>query len=69
MTANNALDAYIKSLPYKERSEFQAKLVLALEISLATISGWRNSKTRIKNVYRHEISNIIGKDIFANVVD
>ena len=69
MTANDALDGYIKSLPYKERSEFQAKLVLALEISLATISGWRNSKTRIKNVYRHEISNIIGKDIFANVVD
>lgn len=69
MTANNALDVYIKSLPYKERSEFQAKLVLALEISLATISAWRNSKYRIKNVYRHEISNIAGKDIFANVTD
>lgn len=69
MTSNVALDAYIKSLPYKERSEFQAKLVLRLEISLATISAWRNAKSRIKNVYRREISNIIGKDIFENVTD
>ncbi len=69
MTSNVALDTYIRSLPYKDRSEFQAKLVLALEVSLATISAWRNSKSRIKNVYRHEISNIIGKDIFADVVD
>ena len=69
MTANDALDGYIKSLPYKDRSKFQAKVALALEISLATISGWRNSKSYIKKVYRHEISNIVGKDIFANVVD
>ncbi len=69
MTSNVALDSYIKSLPYKDRSAFQAKLVLALEVSLPTISAWRNSKAHIKNVYRREISNIIGKDIFADVVD
>ena len=69
MTANEALDGYIKSLPYKDRSKFQAKIVLALEISLATITGWRNSKSHIKDVYRREISNIAGKDIFVNVVD
>lgn len=69
MTASEALDTYIKSLPYKERSKFQAQVTLALEISNATIIGWRNARSRIKNVYRHEISKIAGKDIFANVTD
>ncbi len=69
MTASEALDSYIKSLPYRERSQFQAKVTLALEISNATIIGWRNGRTRIKNVYRHEISKIADEDIFANVTD
>lgn len=69
MTANEALDAHMKSLPYGERSAMVAKMIINLEISGGTITNWRKGKGRIKPVYRREINQIVGKDIFADVTD
>lgn len=69
MTANQALDVYLASLPDEERVPLVCKLREHLCVTEAIFSNWRRSKTKIKQIYRREIAKIIGKDIFADVTD
>lgn len=69
MTANQALDSYLSALPDEERIDLAAKLREYLSVSSFVFSNWRRSKTKIKPIYRREIANFIGKDIFENVTD
>lgn len=69
MTANEALNGYFKSLSRPEKRQLAGQLIQNLEISPSVLGNWRCSTTPIKNIYRREISRIIGKDIFANVTD
>lgn len=69
MTANEALKAYYKSIPIKERSKLTLSLMQEFQVSAKVVEYWRYSRTPIKPVYRREISRIIGKDIFSDVTD
>lgn len=69
MNANEAFRTYLRSLSVPERNDFTANVASALEVSFGTINNWQYSKTRIKPIYRREISRIIGVDIFDNVTD
>lgn len=69
MTANQALDTYLSSLPKAERIDLTAKLREYLGVSVYVFCYWRRSRTPIKPIYRREIANFIGKDIFENVTD
>lgn len=69
MTANQALDGYLSSLPDEERIELVAQLREFLGVSIHVFCNWRRSRTPIKPVYRREITNFIGKDLFQNVSD
>ena len=69
MTANEALNGYFMSLPRKDKAELTRNLIVALEITPGTLSGWRFMTTRIPTIYRREINRIVGKDIFVDVTD
>ncbi|MDE6290514.1 MAG: hypothetical protein K2M16_03185 [Muribaculaceae bacterium] len=69
MTANEALFEYYSSIPKKERSKLTLELMIQLEVTYYTVHNWRYSNSRIKPLFRREISRIIGKDIFADVTD
>lgn len=69
MTANDALKAHFKSIKPNERVKLTLEIMRRLEVSAGTVDNWRYSATRIKPIYRREISDIIGKDIFSDVTD
>lgn len=69
MTANNALNAYFKSIPVKERNKLILSMMEQFQVSAKTVENWRYSRTPLKPVYCREISRIIGKDIFSEVTD
>lgn len=69
MTANEALNGYFMSLTRKDKADLTRSLIISLEITPGTLSSWRFTSVRIPALYRREINKIIGKDIFADVVN
>lgn len=69
MTANEALDNHLSSLPYLECAKKSKEIRDTFEISIFTFSFWRRGRTRIPPFYRPEISRILGKDIFIDVTN
>lgn len=69
MTANKALDDYLRSLGSTERIAKSRDIREKLGVSKTVLSFWRHGRTKIHPVFQSKISEIVGQDIFANVVN
>ncbi|PWL61044.1 MAG: hypothetical protein DBY35_06595 [Bacteroidales bacterium] len=69
MTANEAFDGYLSSLPNNIRIAKTRDLRFFLDISSYVIHDWRIGRTRIRPIYQREISKIVGEDIFRDVIN
>jgi len=66
MTANEAFDNYMRSLSNKERIAKSRDLREICKKSVFVISDWRRGRTQIDLAWRDKISEVLGKDIFAD---
>lgn len=69
MTANEALNNYLSSLPYLVSAQKAKEMQLKFSISEDVVSHWRRGRTKIPPFYRPEISKILGVDIFTDVAN
>lgn len=67
MTANEAFYSYLNRFDVIARRELQRSLRRHLGVSRDVITNWRLGRTKIKPIYRREISNFFGENIFENV--
>lgn len=63
MTANEALDHYLGSLPRPERDAKSRDIREMLEISRSVLSDWRCGRTKLPSVYFDKIIEIVGVDL------
>ena len=66
MTANEALDNYLRSLPGRERITKSRDIREICKKSRAVLSDWRRGRSRIDLAWRDKITEAIGVDIFSN---
>lgn len=67
MTTNEALNAYIKGLPVRERMAKVRDICEYCMVTPAVVKFWRLGLTRIREVYIGKITEVLGEDIFAGV--
>lgn len=67
MTANEALDYYLGSLPNNERIAKSRDIREILGISRNVLSDWRRSRTKIQPISFTKIIEIVGVDLNAYV--
>ena len=63
MTANEALDHYLRSLPRHERVAKSRDIMEVLDISRYVLSDWRRGRTKLPRVYFDKIIEILGVDL------
>lgn len=66
MTANEALDTYLSSLPTKVRIAKSRDIREVCRISLSVLSDWRRGRTPINIAWQSKITEAIDEDIFTN---
>ncbi len=66
MTANEALDNYLRSLPNRERIAKSRDIREICKKSRFVLSDWRRGRTCIDLAWRDKISEALGKNIFIN---
>lgn len=66
MSANEAFDNYMRSLSNKERIAKSRDLREICKISCYVISDWRRGRTKIDLAWQAKISEVLGKNIFAD---
>lgn len=64
MTANEALDNYLNSLPPKERIAKSRDIRALCQISRFVLCYWRSGRTQIPWSLRDKITEAIGENIF-----
>lgn len=69
MTANEALDSYLRALPPKHRIAKSRDIREVCKKSRFVLSDWRRGRTSIDIAWRDKITEAIGENIFANVED
>lgn len=69
MTANEALDNYLSSLGPRERIAKSRDIRAFCRISTSVLCFWRRGRTHIPWYFRDKITEVLGKNIFENVVD
>jgi len=69
MTANEALDNYLSSLPSKERIAKSRDIRGICHKSTSVLSDWRRGRTKIDIAWQDKITAALGKNIFDNVED
>lgn len=67
MTANEALDHYLGSLPSQERIAKTRDIREKLGISRSILSDWRRGRTILKPIYFDKIIEIVGADLNSYV--
>lgn len=67
MTANEALDYYLGSLPNNERIAKSRDIREILGISRNVLSDWRRGRTKIQPISFTKIIEIVGVDLNAYV--
>lgn len=67
MTANEALDKYLSSLPSKERIAKSRDIREICQKSCSVLSDWRRGRTKIDIAWQDKITAALGKNIFTNV--
>ena len=63
MTANEALDKYLSTLPRQERVAKSRDIREILGVSRFVLSDWRRGRTKIEPVYFDKIIEIVGVDL------
>ncbi len=66
MTANEALDSYLSSLPARERIAKSRDIRDICQKSKSVLSDWRRGRTRIDIAWRDKITEALGINIFIN---
>lgn len=66
MTANEALDNYLRSLPNRERIAKSRDIREICQKSRFVLSDWRRGRTPIDIAWRDKITEALGENIFAN---
>lgn len=69
MTTNQSLDRYLSSLSNAERIAKSRDIRNLLGISTFILSDWRRGRSKLHPVFLREISNIVGVDLMADVVN
>lgn len=69
MTANEALAGHFAKMNYGECIDQKRRLLQYLEIPRHTLWRMCVGKQKIPVVYRREINNFFGEDIFDNITD
>ena len=69
MTANEALDSYMKSLEPKERVAKSRDIRAFCRISTSVLCDWRRGRTQISWIFQDKITEILGENIFKDIVD
>lgn len=67
MTANEALDHYLDSLPRHERVAKSRDIRETFKISRSVLSDWRRGRTKLRPVYFDKIIEIVGDDLNSYV--
>ena len=69
MTANEALDQYLKSLESKERAIKSRDIRYLCQKTSSVLYDWKKGRTPIPSVYRDKIIEAVGINIFENVAN
>ena len=69
MTANEALDAYLRSLDPKERAAKSRDIRSLCQKSRSVLYDWRKGRSQIEVVWRDKITEAVGENIFENVTN
>lgn len=69
MTANEALDAYLRSLDPKERAAKSRDIRSLCQKSRSVLYDWRKGRSQIEVVWRDKITEEVGENIFENVTN
>lgn len=69
MTANEALDAYLRSLDPKERAAKSRDIRALCQKSRSVLYDWRKGRSQIEVVWRDKITEAVGENIFENVTN
>lgn len=69
MTANEALDAYLRSLDPKDRAAKSRDIRSLCQKSRSVLYDWRKGRSQIEAVWRDKITEVVGENIFKNVTN
>lgn len=69
MTANEALDAYLRSLDPKERAAKSRDIRSLCQKSRSVLYDWRKGRSQIEVVWRDKITEAVGENIFENITN
>ena len=69
MTANEALDASLRSLDPKERAAKSRDIRSLCQKSRSVLYDWRKGRSQIEVVWRDKITEAVGENIFENVTN
>ena len=69
MTANEALDAYLRSLDPKERAAKSRDIRSLCQKSRSVLYDWRKGRSKIEVVWRDKITEAVGENIFEKVAN
>ncbi len=69
MTANEALDAYLRSLNPKERAAKSRDIRSLCQKSRSVLYDWRKGRSQIEVVWRDKITEAVGENIFENITN
>jgi len=67
MTANEALDSYLRSLPARVRIAKSRDIREMCQKTKAVLYDWRHGRSRIGVKWQAKITEAIGVDIFKNI--
>lgn len=67
MTANEALDSYLKSLTSAQRFQISREICASCYIRRHIMYNWRHGLSKIPLLARDKINEIVGRNIFTNV--
>ncbi len=69
MTANEALDAYLRSLGPKERAAKSRDIRALCQKTRSVLYDWRKGRSQIDIAWRDKITEAIGENIFTNITN
>lgn len=67
MTANEALDSYLRSLPPRQRIAKSRDIRTLCQISRFVLCYWRCGRTQIPWYFLDKITEAVGENIFADI--
>lgn len=69
MTANEALDNYLKSLSPRERAAKSRDIRFFCQKTRFVLCDWRKGRSKIDIAWQAKITEAIGENIFENITN